>query len=112
LLAGTDRASAGIVHPTVCQPLAGRHHPADALPPVYPPLFLDSECRELGSENTGCDGISETLGDNIAAFNASAAPVVILNPSRTVPVVHIVELPAKAAQRHEHFDSVRKISLD
>jgi hypothetical protein len=53
-----------------------------------PPLFLDSECRGLGSENAGCVGMSKTPGDNIAAFNASAAPVAILNTSRTVPVVH------------------------
>jgi hypothetical protein len=97
----------------IAPPLAlWRHHSANALPRYMGAPFLDSECRELGSENTGCVSISEAPGDNIAAINASAAPVAILNPSRTVPAVHIVELPAKAAQRHEHFDNVRKVSLD
>jgi uncharacterized protein (DUF2062 family) len=54
--------------------------------------------------------IAEAPANVVAAILVvPAATVVILNPSRTVPVIHRVQVLAEAAQRHEHFYDVRKL---
>jgi hypothetical protein len=54
--------------------------------------------------------IGEAPANVVAAILVvPAATVVILNPSRTVPVIHRVQVLAEAAQRHEHFYDVRKL---
>jgi hypothetical protein len=63
--------------------------------------------RELDSYS----GIGEAPSNVVASLFATAAPAPGLYSVASVKLMHVIQFPAKAAFRHEHFHDVRISSL-
>jgi hypothetical protein len=73
---------------------------------------LVADCAaKLIREVDSYSGVSEAPSNVVASFFATAAPAPGLYTVASVKLMHVIQFPAKAAFRHEHFHDVRISSL-